>query len=53
MANVINALDDKINQVKVIIPRAPDRFITVMNKNASGWFDAKFRSEKCFKVPFD
>jgi hypothetical protein len=53
MGNVINALANKINQVKIIVPRAPDRFITVMNQKASGWFNAKFRSEKCFRVPFD
>ena len=53
MKNVISALGAHINQVKVIIPRAPDRFVTCMDKAASSWFDIKFRSEKSFLVPFD
>jgi hypothetical protein len=53
MKNVISALGACINQVKVIILRAPDGFVTCMDKAASLWFDIKFRSEKRFIVPFD
>jgi hypothetical protein len=41
------------SSLKIVIPRAPDRYVTVMEKDASSWFDIKFRGEKSFTVPFD
>lgn len=50
---VIQALKDHIADTKLIIPRAPTRFVTVMNSQASSWFDIKPRSPTSFLVPFD
>lgn len=36
-----------------MVPSAPQRLVTIMKKEASSWFDVKFRSNQSFKVPFD
>lgn len=53
MGVVIEALKEHIEDTKIIVPRAPNRFVTVMNTNASSWFDVKPRSPTSFLVPFD
>jgi hypothetical protein len=50
---LIQALHGHIACTKLILPKAPQRFVTCMNAEASSWFDIKPRSQKSFLVPFD
>ena len=50
---VMQALKHHIEDTKIIVPRAPNRFVTVLNSQASSWFDVKPRSPTSFLVPFD
>lgn len=51
--DVYNALGQYKDKVKIVCPRAPERYVTAMNKKVSSWFDIKKREEKNFIVPFD
>lgn len=53
LPNLINALGGLISTVKIVCPRAPDRFVTAMDKTASSWFNLAHRNERNFIVPFD
>ena len=53
LQKVINALGPKAPFTRIVLPQAPQRFVTFMNKETTSWFDIKFRSEKSFTVPFD
>ena len=46
--------ENSFNQtIKIVCPKAPNRYVTTMNKECSSWFDIKFRNELRFVVPFD
>lgn len=39
--------------MRVVLPLAPTRRVTVSGTDMASWFDIKFRSEKSFLVDFD
>lgn len=40
----MNALGPNADYFKLIFPRAPDRYVTVMDSVVNSWFDIKFRN---------
>lgn len=50
---IINALGTHADYFKIILPKAPNRFVTFLGAELSSWFDVYFRGEMRFKVPFE
>jgi len=46
-------LTKEFKDVRVVIPQAPTRKVTLTEKEAPSWFDIKFRNEKSFLMDFD
>ena len=43
----------ELRDVRVVLPLAPTRKVTIMGSEGPSWFDIKFRSDKSFLVDFD
>jgi hypothetical protein len=51
--HLLAALGEHRDSTKVVMPRAPERYCTMLKDKASSWFDVKFRGADSFVVPFD
>lgn len=51
--NLLNALGMHTDTVKIVCPRAPERFVTLLGSTASSWYNLTHRNETNFIVPFD
>ena len=50
---IVNALGANADYFKIIIPKAPIRFFTLLGAEYTSWFDAYIRGEIRFIIPFE